>query len=111
MVRLEERWEKAGEEAAEGGEDVTLGMMKLNEEHERVGPDISRSSGWHWGRCLRRLRQFAMAGNGNGNGNDNSNEKNAIPMEDFSWRVAKLHLEESNTRRFLKSKLIKLPYD
>ena len=55
--------------------------------------------------------QFAMAGNGNGNGNDNSDEKNAVPMEDLSWRVAKLRLEESNTRRFLKSKPIKLPYD
>jgi len=40
MARMEERWEKAGEEAAEGGEDVTLGMMKLNEEHERVARRI-----------------------------------------------------------------------
>jgi hypothetical protein len=31
--------------------------------------------------------------------------------DDLSWRVARVRLEEANTRRFLKAKPIKLPYD
>ena len=32
-------------------------------------------------------------------------------IEDLSWRVAKLRLEEANTRRFLKARPRYLPYD
>ena len=39
------------------------------------------------------------------------NETNNINIEDLSWRVAKLRLEEENKRRFLKSGPRFLPYD
>lgn len=35
----------------------------------------------------------------------------AIIMEDLSWRVEKLRLEEQNTKRFLKAKPRFLPYE
>lgn len=39
----------------------------------------------------------------------NNKEENVV-IKDLSWRVAKLQLEEANTRRFLKRKPIKLSY-
>lgn len=43
-------------------------------------------------------------------GDDFGGEENVI-IEDLSWRVEKMRLEEANTRRFLKSKPRYLPYD
>lgn len=37
-------------------------------------------------------------------------DKENRPMNDLDWRVAKLKLEEANTRRFLKAKPRYLPY-
>lgn len=34
-----------------------------------------------------------------------------VLLDDLSWRVEKLRLEEENTRRFLKAKPRFLPYD
>lgn len=47
-------------------------------------------------------------GGTNSKGSDGEDENVSIP--DLSWRVAKLRLEEANTRRFLKRKPVKLPY-
>jgi hypothetical protein len=38
-------------------------------------------------------------------------EEAGIVFEDLSWRVAKLRLEEANTRRFLKAMPRYLPYN
>ena len=38
-------------------------------------------------------------------------ESAGVVLEDLSWRVEKLRLEEANKRRFLKAKPIFLPYD
>lgn len=38
-------------------------------------------------------------------------DTSGVILEDLSWRVEKLRLEEQNTRRFLKSKPRFLPYD
>ena len=40
---------------------------------------------------------------------DGDDEEGSI-LEDLNWRVAKLKLEEANTKRFLKSKPRYLPY-
>lgn len=42
--------------------------------------------------------------------NDMDNEEQ-LPLEDLSWRMKKIQLEEAHTRQFLKSKPRKLPYD
>jgi hypothetical protein len=34
-----------------------------------------------------------------------------VRIDDLNWRVEKLRLEESNTRRFLKAKPVYLPYE
>lgn len=41
--------------------------------------------------------------------NDDSQNNAAVPDE-LSWRLAKVRLEEANTKRFLKSRPIKLSY-
>lgn len=35
----------------------------------------------------------------------------SVVLEDLSWRVEKLRLEEANKKRFLKSRPVFLPYD
>jgi hypothetical protein len=45
------------------------------------------------------------------NDDEEVGEEAGIVFEDLSWRVAKLRLEEANTRRFLKAKPRYLPYD
>jgi hypothetical protein len=45
------------------------------------------------------------------NDDEEDGEDAGIVFEDLSWRVAKLRLEEANTRRFLKAKPRYLPYD
>ena len=64
-----------------------------------------------------------MSSSENNNDNDNQNNNpqgeddtdakakdNNVVIEDLSWRVAKVRLEEANTQRFLKRKPIKLSY-
>jgi hypothetical protein len=48
-----------------------------------------------------------------GIGNDENNERllNSALMDDLSWRVQKLRLEEENTKRFLRSGPRFLPYE
>lgn len=41
---------------------------------------------------------------------EDAEEADTSSSDDISWRVAKLRLEEANTRRFLKAKPIKLDY-
>lgn len=41
---------------------------------------------------------------------DNYDATNSNDIPDFLWRVAKVRLEEANTKRFLKSQPVKLPY-
>ena len=38
-------------------------------------------------------------------------DNTGVVLDDLNWRVAKLKLEEANTRRFLKAKPRYLPYD
>lgn len=42
--------------------------------------------------------------------NNSNNADQSIWLEDLSWRVMKVKLEEANTRRFLKAKPRFLPY-
>jgi hypothetical protein len=38
-------------------------------------------------------------------------DNTGVVLDDLHWRVAKLKLEEANTRRFLRAKPRYLPYD
>lgn len=52
-----------------------------------------------------------MDSNNDNDENDNieANSSNTA-IDDLSWRVDKVRLEEANTKRFIKRKPIKLPY-
>lgn len=70
--------------------------------------------------CQQHQHLLFMGAKDNGNSNNENNdtpkknndkeEEENVVIKDLSWRVAKLQLEEANTRRFLKRKPIKLSY-
>lgn len=70
--------------------------------------------------CPRRHNQLSMSDdkgennsieNSKNNDKNDNNATNNIVLDDISWRVAKVRLEEANTKRFLKRKPLKLPYE
>jgi hypothetical protein len=42
--------------------------------------------------------------------NNNKNKNNMVVIDELSWRVAKVRLEEANTKRFLNRKPLKMSY-
>ena len=77
-----------------------------------VNSNISPSSKYKYSTRLHYLSMNSGDNDDTENDFDNNDDSqnNAAVPDELSWRLAKVRLEEANTKRFLKSRPIKLSY-